>query len=283
MKRAILLAHYDRDGIIDPYVIAAAREYRRFANALVVISVSTKTLPHDLSGIVDDFIPRENIGYDFGSWRAGLQALARPADFDEIICVNDSVYGPLFDLGPALESPRLEAAEFWGMTVSEKPRPHVQSWFFAMRSPVIRSEIFQTFWDSCDRDLPKENIIIQRELGLSNVIQQSGFHLAGIHDGRDAPLATPVERNKHSSLGSPLRTWRHRRKTWSSRAPFNPSELFYDRLWDSGVPFIKRRIFTENYYGLDLSQVQAEVNVLSPHWASLIRNHRQRLERNPRS
>ena len=81
MKRAILLAHYDRDGIIDPYVIAAAKEYRNFTDTLIVISVSAKTLQNDLSGIVDVFIPRENTGYDFGSWRAGLQALPRPIRF----------------------------------------------------------------------------------------------------------------------------------------------------------------------------------------------------------
>ena len=148
MKLAILLAHYDRDGIIDPYVIAAAKEYRNFTDTLIVISVSAKTLPNDLSGIVDVFIPRENTGYDFGSWRAGLQALPDPFDLDEIICVNDSVYGPLFDLAPALESPRVAAADFWGITVSEMQTSQVQSWFFAMRAPVIRSECFYTFWNS---------------------------------------------------------------------------------------------------------------------------------------
>jgi lipopolysaccharide biosynthesis protein len=279
MNRAILLAHYDRDGIIDPYVIAAAREYRRFADTLVLISVSTKTLPQDLSGIVDAFIPRENAGYDFGSWRAGLQALGSPTDFDEIICVNDSVYGPLFDLAPALESHRLAAVDFWGMTVSEKPQRHVQSWFFAMRSRVIRSEIFRMFWDSCASDLPKEEIISRRELGLSHTVQQSGFRLAGVYDGRDAPLSSRAERSKHCSPWAPQRTWRHLRKTWASRAPFNPSELFYARLWQSGVPYIKRRIFTENYYGLDLPQVQAELETLSPDWAMLIRSHRQRMGR----
>jgi lipopolysaccharide biosynthesis protein len=277
MKRAILLAHYDRDGIIDPYVSAAACEYRRFADTLILISVSAETLPSALAGVVDVFIPRENIGYDFGSWRAGLQALVRPTEFDEIIFVNDSVYGPLFDLGPALENPRLAAADFWGMTVSEMSERHVQSWFFAMRSKVIRSETFQAFWDSCDRDLPKEDIISQRELGLSRALRLSGFRLDGVYDSRDAPLAKPSERRKHGSLWSPLRTWRHRRKTWPSRAPFNPSELFYARLWHSGVPFIKRRIFTENYYGLDLPQVGAELESLSPRWATLIKNHLQRL------
>ena len=45
MKRAILLAHYDRDGIIDPYVIAAAEEYRRFADKLVLVRKVERETP----------------------------------------------------------------------------------------------------------------------------------------------------------------------------------------------------------------------------------------------
>jgi lipopolysaccharide biosynthesis protein len=277
MKRAFLLAHFDRDGIIDPYVVAAAREYRRFADALILISVSATTLPNDLVGIVDTFIPRENSGYDFGSWRAGLQALPAPTDFDEIICVNDSVYGPLFDLASALESPRIATADFWGMTVSEMSHRHVQSWFFAMRSSVIRSTLFNDFWHSCSTDLPKNEIIMQRELGLSNAIQQSGFGLAAIYDGRSEPLVYPAERHKHCSTFEPRRTLKYLRKTHASRAPFNPSELYYDRLWKSGVPYIKRRIFSPNYYSLNLSRVTSDIHNLSPMWFGLITNHRSRV------
>lgn len=278
MKRAILFAHYDRDGIIDPYVVAAAREYRKFADALVLISVSAKTLPPDLSGTVDIFIPRENLGYDFGSWRAGIQALGTPTDYDEIICVNDSVYGPLFDLAPALNNPKLAGAGFWGMTVSEKPRRHVQSWFFAMRSRVIQSDIFNKFWEGCGVDLPKEEIIAKRELGLSDSLQHAGYPVAGVYDGHAVPLASNAEKAVNCSAFEPLRTWRHLRKTSASRQPFNPSELFYERLWDSGVPFVKRRIFSANYYGLDLSRLRKQLHARAPEWTHLIACHNTRLE-----
>jgi hypothetical protein len=159
MKRAILLAHYDRDGIIDPYVVAAAREYRKFAHTLVLISVSAKTLPSDLSDTIDIFIPRENIGYDFGSWRAGIEALGAPTNFDEIICVNDSVYGPLFDLAGALDSPAIRDAGYWGMVLSAQESWHVQSWFFSMRSAILQSSTFGEFWRTAGADLPKKELI----------------------------------------------------------------------------------------------------------------------------
>ncbi len=281
MKRAILLAHYDRDGIIDPYVIVAAKEYRRFADTLALISVSTRVLPTELHGVVDYFVPRENIGYDFGSWKAGLEAIGPPSDFDEIICVNDSVYGPLFDLAPAITSPQHRDADFWGMTISAAVEPHVQSWFFAMRSRVIQSESFKRFWDSCGSDLSKEQIIAQREIGFSKTLCDAGYHVAAAYDGRDALPATVAERKKHSAWFSPWRTRQHLRKSRAQKAPFNPSELFYERLWDAGVPFLKRRIFTANFYRLNLSRVLADLRRLSPRWADLIANHRRRVERKP--
>lgn len=277
MKRAILLAHYDRDGIIDPYVIAAAEEYRRFADTLALVSVSARALPNELHPVVDHFVSRDNVGYDFGSWLAGLEALGSLVEYDEIICVNDSVYGPLFDLAPALACPRHRDADFWGMTLSSAFEPHVQSWFFAMRSPVIESEVFRQFWASCATDLPKEEIIAQREIGLSATLRDAGFHIAAVYDSRDQPLPTVTEKQKHYSWLSPLRTRRHYRKTRAKKAPFNPSELFYERLWASGVPFLKRRIFTTNFYGLSLPLVMADVRGVSPRWASLITDHLARL------
>ena len=280
MTRAILLAHYDRDGLIDPYVVAAAREYRRFAHTLVLISVSAETLPHNVSEIVDVFIHRENVGYDFGSWKAGLRSLGDTDRFDEILFVNDSIYGPLFDLTPALNHPTTSQSDLWGMVRSEQHADHIQSWFFAARSKLIRSHSYSDFWNAAGGQRSHKNeFIFRQEIGLSTSLRSAGFQIDAIYDSRHKPRAGSEEIRRHLSPWSPLRSLRLLRKSRPRRAPFNASELFYTRLWDSGVPFIKRRIFTDNYYGLDLSQVQADLESLSPEWARLIRNHRQRLER----
>jgi hypothetical protein len=277
MNRAILLAHYDRDGIIDPYVVAAAREYRKHARVLILISTSVRTPPPSLSGILDHFVSRDNVGYDFGSWKAGIALLGSPDAFDEIVCLNDSVYGPLFDLTPTFTDTRTLDADVWGMVLSDMPTPHVQSWFFAMRRNFIRSRLFDTFWRSAGADMPKEELIRNREVGLSVAVRDAQLRLAAIYDARDTPYRRADEVRKHCSAIMPLRTCRYLRKTKSSRAPFNPSELFYDRLWDHGVPFVKRRIFDFNYYGLNLQQVRVDLQTLSPQWSVLIENHRRRL------
>lgn len=276
MKRAIILAHYDRDGIVDPYVVAALAAYRRVCDTLVFVTVSAPSISREVDSLVDRAIIRENTGYDFGSWKAGLETLGRPDDFDEVVCVNDSVYGPLFDIAGALNSSAIRQADYWGMVLSEQESLHVQSWFFAMRSAVLRSSTFSEFWRTAGDDLPKEEVIRRREIGLTEAVRRAGHSIGAICDGRVAPQITWNDIADHVSLAEPGRSWRLVRKTLPWRAPFNPGELLYRRLWATGVPFLKRRLLHTNHYGLDLKRVSADLERISPEWHALITAHGHR-------
>lgn len=276
MKRAIILAHYDCHGIVDPYVVAALAAYRPVCDTLVFVTAGAKTIPRGVESLVDKSIVRENIGYDFGSWRAGLEALGRPDDFDEVVCVNDSVYGPLFDIAGALNSSAVSGADYWGMVLSMQESLHVQSWFFAMRAPLLRSSIFEDFWRTAGDDLPKEEVIRCREIGWSQAVQRAGHSVAALFDARVSPPVAWPDISNHVSLADPARSFRLLRKTRSWRPPFNPSELLYRQLWAAGVPYLKRRLLHTNYYGLDLQRVHADLERISPEWHALIAAHGRR-------
>lgn len=280
MARALILAHYDCDGVVDDYVAAALREYRRHVDRLVVVSASVGRLPDPLVPLVDHFIARDNVGYDFCGWRAGIDALGPVAAFDELICANDSAYGPLFDLEPALGDRRIAAADLWGMCLSEQGSsrfgkrascPHLQSWFFAMRRPVLQSESFRRFWDSVVPLGHKDDIIDRYEIGMSEHFMRAGFSIAGLYDARDRGVATPAEIRPHLSWMNPRRSWRVLKK--SRRAPHNPSELFPLRLIDAGVPFVKAGLFRVNHYGLDLDHVLRGIQARTAYDERLITRH----------
>lgn len=276
MKRAIILAHYDQHGIVDPYVVAALAAYRKVCDWLVFVTASTRDIPHAVDGLVDRAIVRENVGYDFGSWKDGIESLGRPEDFDEVVCVNDSVYGPLFDIAGALESAAVRRADYWGMVLSDMKPWHVQSWFFAMRPAMIGSSTFRDFWRTAGDDLPKEEVIRRREIGLTDVARRSGHVVAAVYDARTCPTVRWRDIAGHVSPAEPARSWRLIRKTLPWRVPFNPSELYYRRLWAAGVPFLKRRLLHTNHYGLDLERVSADLEGLSPEWHALITAHGRR-------
>lgn len=288
MTRALVFVHYDRDGLFDDHVVTALRSYRAVADRLVVVSASAATLPDSLATVVDTFIPRENVGYDFCSWRAGLESLASVSAFDEVICVNDSVYGPLFDLKPALTDRRLRASDLWGMCLSEqglKRRgkaacPHLQSWFFAMRRPILRSHAFRQFWNGVEAQPSKEDIIHRYEIGMSEHFLRAGFQMAGLYDARTQRPATGRDIWPHLSLREPARTWRFLRKACRGSAQ-NPSERFPDRLLDHGVPFVKVGLFRVNHYGLNVQHVFKTIGRDSTYDPQLIVRHLDRLAKWP--
>lgn len=286
MTRALVFVHYDRDGRFDDHVIAALLSYRETASRLVVVSTGAVELPASLQTVVDTFIPRPNIGYDFCSWRAGIESLTAVGDFDELICVNDSVYGPLFDLKPVLTDRRLAGSDFWGMCLSQQgvrrrgrtACPHVQSWFFAMRKPILQSRAFARFWNAVVPLSSKEEIIDRYEIGLSEHFHQAGFKMSAIYDSRGERSATTSEVWPHLSGSEPARLWRFLRKA-CRRSLKNPAERFPERIIEKGVPFAKVGLFRVNHYGLNLRYVLNRISELSDYDTSLITNHLARISR----
>jgi lipopolysaccharide biosynthesis protein len=275
--RAIVLAHFDPDGGFDPYVHHALAAYRRHADRLVVVSNSARRLPAGLASLVDAFVPRANVGYDFAAWRDGL-ATFRPADHDEVICVNDSVYGPLFDLGPALADTRVAAADLWGMVLSDQntsrsgPRvPHVQSWFLGMRRALLESDAWAGFWRGIAALPTKRDVVERHEIGFSAQMAAAGFRLAGLYDATTAPRVTLAEVWPHLSPWHPRRSWRLWRK--SRRLPHNPSELVWWRLWRAGIPYLKVSLLRVNHYGLDLGRVLSELDAVADYDPAFVPGH----------
>jgi rhamnosyltransferase len=276
-RRAIVLAHFDPHGRFDPHVIHSITAYRRFADRLVVVSNGGGRLHPAVAPLVDAYLPRPNIGYDFCAWRDGLASLDRSA-FDEVVCVNDSVYGPLYDLAPAFDDARTRTADLWGMVVSDQPTGreaprvrHLQSWFFAMRRRLLESDCHDAFWRSVEPLGSKREIVDRYEIGLSRRVAEAGFLVAGLYDAPAAPRVGIREVLPHLSVAAPRRSWRLVRK--SRRTPHNPSELVWWRLLEAGIPFVKVGLFRINHYGLDLSRVMAGLGRSTEFDLDLIRGH----------
>lgn len=278
VARAVVFAHFDPARRIDPHVIHALQHYRRHCERLVLVSNGGPSrLPRAASAVVDAYLPRPNSGYDFGAWRDGLASLDR-GTYDEILCANDSVYGPLADLGPTLASPRTVGADLWGMVVSEQsarrggPRQrHVQSWFFGMRRRLLESEACDRFWAAVGPQATKQDVIERYEVGLSRAVEEAGMVVAGIYDAGRVPRVGFAELLREVSLLEPARSWRVVRK--GRRVPHNPSELVWWRLLRAGVPFVKVGLLRVNHYGVNVRRLLSELEKTPGYDAGLVRRH----------
>jgi Lipopolysaccharide biosynthesis protein len=176
VKRLCLFAHFDKDNIVDEYVLFYLRDIRKVADKVVFVSTSSlnsETISR-LKNICDSVIIRKNEGYDFASWQTALKSETLK-DFDELILCNDSVYGPLFPLEQVFSEMEGEKCDFWGMTGNYDIAYHVQSYFLVFRKTILVSSVFQKFWESMEIQLSKDKVIKLCEIGISQTLLNAGF------------------------------------------------------------------------------------------------------------
>lgn len=186
MKRCIVFAHFDRGNIIDPHVIFYLRELRKFCERLIFVSTSLLSDEETakIEKLVDRFQIKENEGYDFKSWQVGFRLAGDLSQFDEVLICNDSVYGPLFDLGTVFSKMESVDCDFWGLTNSYEIQEHVQSFFVSFKSQVIRSEAFSSFWADIRPQETKHDVVLKYELGLTQILLKNGFHYRVVSEYR---------------------------------------------------------------------------------------------------
>ena len=189
MKRAVIFAHYDKDNIIDDYVIYYLKELKKIAETIVFVSCCNlcNNQVEKVKTITSDIIAQKHDEYDFGSYKRGFLYLKdRLDDFDELIFANDSCYGPLYPLENIFEKMENQALDFWGITKNNfgykknikhcfVKRPHIQSYFIVFKKNIFTKDFFAEFIKSIKHQDSKKQIISNYEIGLTELLVNKGF------------------------------------------------------------------------------------------------------------
>ena len=187
----LIYVHWDGQGLVRPDVLEQLRAYRSHAD-LVFVSAAPALLEQgaamaQLRELSEVVLVRENEGYDFGSWAAGLSFCRRWLDrVPLLILTNDSCYGPLHSVDGIFERLAASRADVVGLTESTAIRSHLQSYFMAYRPRVLRSSLFWAFWEQIGIWETKIDLVRSCEVGWSGVLADAGFqlealYLAGLH------------------------------------------------------------------------------------------------------
>ncbi|MBL1244880.1 MAG: hypothetical protein COA39_010930 [Sulfurimonas sp.] len=176
-KRACVFAHFDKDNIVDEYVYYYLKELVIITDKIVFVTVSDINAEHvqrlELMNI--DVIKRNNIGYDFYSYKIGIQNLNLNL-YDEVIICNDSAFGPLIPLDELFSKMNSVNCDFWGITESNLVAYHVQSYFIVYRKALVNSSMFYKSWNDIEVLEDKSQIIEKYEIGLSQLYIRNGFN-----------------------------------------------------------------------------------------------------------
>lgn len=220
MNRLCVFAHYDRDGLIEDYVLYYLQALKEVCYDIIFVSDCDiqATELEKLFPITNMVLAKRHGEYDFGSYKRGF-LLAQDLNlvFDELILANDSCYGPINSLQTVFNKMQKRNCDYWGITKNylgikkrgddffEAYEPHLQSYFLVLKKQVFNSDCFKTFLNSIVTQREKNDIIIKYEQGLSSILNKNKFKDAVfINDFYHLPDALLVNPEKMLRKGCPF-------------------------------------------------------------------------------
>ncbi|OBJ02815.1 hypothetical protein A5660_21360 [Mycobacterium alsense] len=181
-RTLLLFAHFDPQGVVDPYVVNYLRALRGLGATIVFVSGSPSLTPESvapLRPLCAGIYTRHTLSLDFGSWHLAWSILRQHGwsldQFDRFVVANDSVYGPLFPIEEMWDS--FYGADMYGAIENTEQSPHLQSFFLAWDlNPRTRS-FLNDEWNGFQYVTDKLLLIRRYEVGLSTRAQKAGLTL----------------------------------------------------------------------------------------------------------
>lgn len=182
-KMLVIFSHYDKYDEIDDYVVYYLTELKKIGCDILFISTSENLIKSEIdkiSCLCCQVIVKQNIGYDFGAWRTGIEIMLNKLEqYDQLILCNDSVYAPLFDLNEMFKQMD-KKFDFWGITDNYQHKHHIQSYFMVFSKKVFSEKYFLDFWKNIKVFKYKENIVRNYEIGLTKLLRNKK-HKYGVY------------------------------------------------------------------------------------------------------
>jgi hypothetical protein len=176
--KVCIFAHYDPQASVADYVFELLRGISAAGYAILFVSSAKRIAGPDLDrlrAVCTRVHIRRNAGRDFGSWQFGLRRLTNLENLDWLLLANDSVFGPLFDLGDIAKKMEHSGADFWGITDSYQKQWHLQSYFICFKGDIVRSGTFRGIFAKDFAALTKRQLIDLGEIELSQALLGTGY------------------------------------------------------------------------------------------------------------
>ena len=253
-----VIAHYHPQGRLSESLAAVLTCLAERAIPAVLVSTNLAEEERAFVPPATIVLKRDNVGYDFYSYRVGLDAIAAMGDFDFICILNTSIIvvdAPKFVDGflRCLDG----SSDAVGMTLSRECAFHLQSYLIGFSRKILQDPAFRQWWADMTPISERGLVIVQYELGLSRFLLNAGYTLgSAFHPSNQARLRALCRaiaigfRNKESDDGDTVTLHLSEAET------VNPTHFMWDELLDK-FAFVKRELVEKNPFRLDLSSLHA--------------------------
>ncbi len=240
-RRAFVVAHYDAAGRVARNLRELVAHLSSLGRVVFVSTHLDDAQRASMGGV--EVITRPNEGYDFFSYKRGIEALGDLSAFEEVVILNSSfvcvdpprLTGRFF----ARSSPEIDVL---GLTANFEHAAHLQSYWIAFETRrVLDSPAFAAWWRDMEPVSDRDLVIPRYEVGLSHAMKGAGFTLASAF--------TPPP---HQRSGA------HR----------NPTHIYWDSLFDE-FGILKLELLRANPFRMDLGKLSANL-LAHPGWKALV-------------
>ena len=240
-RRAFVVAHYDPAGRVALHLRALVAHLASLGRVVFVSTRLDEAAAREFPGSVN-VITRPNEGYDFFSYKRGIESLGTLSAIDTLTVLNNSFVclDPARLTGRFFERSRPEI-DVLGLTANFEGAPHLQSYWVSFEGRrVLDSAAFARWWNEMEPVSDRDLVIARYELGLSQALKAAGFTLA-------------------SAFSPPGR---------SGVAHRNPTHLYWEALMEE-FAILKLELLRANPFRMDLRRLEDALQA-RPHWKALV-------------
>jgi len=200
--------------------------------AIVVNGEITDHSKEILAKYANRIIIRENTGYDAGAYKEALfeQEIRREIDCaDLLIFCNCSFYGPFISLKEILKKAQKNDWDFWGIADYDSENKwlnFVQSYFLVFSKKIIVGQVLYDYFEKniCPQKMDWWEACVLFENGLFHMLKKKGYKYGAY-----------VMEPKYNVYTNP-----------------------YGHIAIDGVPILKRKCFSAEYFNYSLMQASIE-------------------------
>lgn len=193
-RRQAIYVYHDPDGILREHASIYLEGLKDVASEVLLVANGNllEESRQKLEKMRIRWLVRENEGWDFSAWRAGLEHGgwwdSIPC-FDELILCNCSCYGPFFRLADMFSHMAARNCDFWGINrqptapgkfIGERGHTfpmlgHIQSYFYVFRRTALESSAFRQWWSDLRPSCSYWDEVREHEMVFSSFLEQNGL------------------------------------------------------------------------------------------------------------
>lgn len=202
-KRLCIYSIYDKDGIVDDYIIYQLKDLKKNVAFLhcVINGTLTKDSRKKLEIVADEIFERENKGIDIGAHKEAVEHIGWDiiSKYDELILMNNTCFGPVYPFKEVFDWAEKLDIDLWGLTWGNKTEwfgtdeylhfnkkaTHIQSYFLALRKPLLGSKFLIKFFDEIPNDANYIMAASVFEYAFPGYFEEQGYKSAVYCDDKD--------------------------------------------------------------------------------------------------